>query len=366
MTDPSNPYGPYINWTTFNGWESSAADSVKDASGQVKSAFYLGYTVTHLPGGRLAEIFGAKKIVCLSMLLSTLLAIATPLVCYLSLSPSGLVWVLYTIQMVLGLLQGVLYPSFSTVVSQWAPLSEKAKFIAFMCTGQNLGIILTYPLCGLIMEYLSWTWVFYITSLITFAWLVLWFLLMSDYPEKDRLIGKDELNYILKSRLYNAQQMDQDKLIPLLPLILDVLKSGRMWVVIVVQFCIYLGYSFIIIEGPDFLSKILPLGKEISSNGLYSALPFLSMSIIGPTVAIVVEYAISRKIISLINGQRLCLMIGTLIPAAGLIGMTYLTAERHQYYCIALLSISFGFFGSTYSGIDSNINGLAPNRDGNL
>ena len=108
-------------------------------------------------------MFGAKKVIGLSMLLSTLLSAATPLVCYLNLSPSALVWVLYAIEFVQGLLQGVIFPSTNTVVSQWAPASETSKFIAFMYAGSAISIILTYPLCGLIMKYLSWTWVFYST-----------------------------------------------------------------------------------------------------------------------------------------------------------------------------------------------------------
>ena len=49
MTNLNNPYGPYINWTTF-GSGKNAADSVKDASGQVKSAINLGLVITQLPG----------------------------------------------------------------------------------------------------------------------------------------------------------------------------------------------------------------------------------------------------------------------------------------------------------------------------
>ena len=35
-----------------------------------------------------------------------------------------------------------------------------------------------------------------------------------------------------------------------------------------------------------------------------------------------------------------------------------------QYYCIALLSVSWSFYGARYSGPDQNYNGLAPNRSG--
>ena len=60
MTNPNNPYGPYINWTTYGGGN-NPSESVKDASSQVKSAVNLGIIFTQLPGGRLAEMFGAMQ-----------------------------------------------------------------------------------------------------------------------------------------------------------------------------------------------------------------------------------------------------------------------------------------------------------------
>ena len=202
--------------------------------------------------------------------------------------------------------------------------------------------------------------------MITLTCLLLWFVLMSDYPEKDKFIEEGELDFILQSRLFNAQQQEQDKAVPVLPLMMDMLTNLPMWVIIVTSFGLYAGYALIAIEGPDFISKILPLGKEISSNGLYLALPFLLIAIIGPAVAIVAEYAVSHSFLSLLNSQRLCVIIGSLVPSAGMIAMTYLTSERYQYYCIALLSISFGFYGATYSGTYPNIMIMAPNRSGTV
>ena len=50
-----------------------------------------------------------------------------------------------------------------SLVNRWAPAAEKSKFVTTSFAGVMLGTVTTFPMSGLIMEYLSWTWVFYIT-----------------------------------------------------------------------------------------------------------------------------------------------------------------------------------------------------------
>ena len=52
MTNPNNARGPYVNFTTYHGGENNPEANVKDAAGQIKSAFFLGYVFTGIPGGR--------------------------------------------------------------------------------------------------------------------------------------------------------------------------------------------------------------------------------------------------------------------------------------------------------------------------
>ena len=50
-----------------------------------------------------------------------------------------------------------------SLVNRWAPAAEKSKFVTNSFAGVMLGTVITFPMSGLIMEYLSWTWVFHIT-----------------------------------------------------------------------------------------------------------------------------------------------------------------------------------------------------------
>jgi MFS family permease len=46
--------------------------------------FFWGYVMTELPGGRMAEIFGARKIFGYSMLIASLMTLLTPLAANIS------------------------------------------------------------------------------------------------------------------------------------------------------------------------------------------------------------------------------------------------------------------------------------------
>lgn len=50
----------------------------------ILGSFFWGYLMTELPGGRLAEVVGARKVLGVSMLVSSLLTLVTPAAANLS------------------------------------------------------------------------------------------------------------------------------------------------------------------------------------------------------------------------------------------------------------------------------------------
>lgn len=47
--------------------------------GLILSSFFLGYIVTHIPGGLLAQQFGGKYVMAIGILASTLLTLVSPM-----------------------------------------------------------------------------------------------------------------------------------------------------------------------------------------------------------------------------------------------------------------------------------------------
>jgi len=222
----------------------------------------------------------------------------------------------------------------------------------------------TYPMCGLIMEYTSWTWVFYSTSAITVLWFVAWTFFYFDLPEDDPYISEEEKKYIISTRSFNPAQQEEDLKTPIIPLTWDIIKTPAVWVCMCCDFCNGFGLYVLITEGPDFIANILPIGKNISNNGWLSAAPYLARTIFAQIIGASADFLIAKNYVPRMRMQKINTALAFIIPAAGMICMSYLTSENTQYLCIAVLTISFGFNGGTMSGYILNMVGLAPNRSG--
>jgi len=70
----------------------------------VKGAFYYGYMVLQVPGGRLAEVYGTRKVLGVATIISSVLTLMTASAA--SISPYTLAF----LRAGIGLAQGVLFP----------------------------------------------------------------------------------------------------------------------------------------------------------------------------------------------------------------------------------------------------------------
>ena len=55
-----------------------------------------------------------------------------------------------------------------------------------------VGKVITYPLCGILIDRFGWESAFYVTGAATFVWFVFWWLLVFDTPETHPRISPEE------------------------------------------------------------------------------------------------------------------------------------------------------------------------------
>lgn len=120
-------------------------------------SFYIGYVLTELPGGRLAEIIGARRVFGYSMLTASLVTLLTPIA-----ADWGYVVVLI-LRIILGMSLGATWPATPPMASKWIPPNDRSKFIANMMAS-SLGAALTMPVCGYLIYHFGWGSVFYSTG----------------------------------------------------------------------------------------------------------------------------------------------------------------------------------------------------------
>ena len=183
------------------GWSESQV-------GIILGSFYFGYMITMTVGGYLADKYGGKKVLGYALLIWSLFTIITPLFAY-----QGLWW-LILVRILMGLGEGVTFPSWHSIYARWIPFKERTRAVGFTNSGIAAGTLFGFAVAALIIDNYSWEWVFYSFGLIGVFWYFFWNKIVTSYPEDNKYISKDEL-IIIKSE---APSKETAPKIPLLRL----------------------------------------------------------------------------------------------------------------------------------------------------
>ena len=131
-------------------------------------------------------------------------------------------------------------------------MQEHSKFVTFTYIGGTFGTMITYPICGVILDSLGWEAVFYISGGLGLVWCLMWFSFVSDDPSKQILISKEERGFIEGNRKNTNSIIGKRR-----PPYLRILFTPSVWGLMFCDFARSFGAYMIIIEGPNFIDKIL-------------------------------------------------------------------------------------------------------------
>jgi len=131
----------------------------------VVMAFYAGYMITHIPGGRLAERYGGKWVLGSAILTSAVLTLLTP-----AAVRRGGPYVLVGVRLLVGLCEGPCFPAVCALLAQWVPEQERGLLASSVLSGGEIGISMVQLVSGLVMAEQDWPVVFYLVGGGAVAW----------------------------------------------------------------------------------------------------------------------------------------------------------------------------------------------------
>lgn len=342
-----------FNATEQDDWDVSE-DSDKLAltstqKGMVLGAFFYGYFATNIPGGRLAEEYGTKRVFGGSILISALLTLLIPVAARVH-------YILFILlRVAIGLVNGVVYPAMNVMVARWIPPLERPRFMSFTYMSNSLGTILTLPLCAVIADTMGWPAVFYITGGASLVWVAAWFLLMHDNPEDHPRISPEEKKYILE-----AIRAEQSQAKPTQTPWCAILSSLPLWAITVAHTGCMFGFNLLLTQLPSYMDSIL--GFSITSTGLLSSLPFLSQFLVGIASGILGDWLVSSGHIGVHTSRRLFCTVSVLLPGLLIVLVGYMGCNTTM--SVVVLCLSSGFVGAMCSGQLANTHDLSPNFSG--
>ena len=239
--------------------------------GYIFSAFVAGYALFQVPGGRLADRFGPRRILTLG---TVWWGVFTALSALVPSSLASALLVLLSVRFALGLGEAVVYPASNRLVATWMPSQERGIANGIIFAGVGAGAGLAPPLIVKILTDYGWRASFLISALIGLAAGAVWFFIARDRPQDHPMVDAAEASHIQAG--LPAKTAASAKALPWSV----ILGSKEVWALSLSYFCYgyvaYIFFTWFFI----YLNKVR--GLDLKSSSYYGMLPFIAMATCSP------------------------------------------------------------------------------------
>ncbi len=321
------------------GWDA-------ETQGRVLSLFFVGYLLTQILGGRLADRFGGKRVLGAGVLLWSLFTVLTPPAASLGLAA------LLLARVGMGLGEGVSFPSIYSLFSRWIPPRERARAVALNFSGIPLGTVFALVVTPWIALRLGWPWAFYLFGAAGLGWLAVWQRRAAAAPELDARVSALELREIRGGSGAPASA-------PAPPLRL-LLRSTAVWAIIVGHFCNNWGGYVLLSWLPTYLTQ--QLGVPFESVGWFAMAPsvvsFLLLNVAGSLADRLIQGGMATSRV-----RKLMQSIGFAGPAAALVVVAHVESAP---LAVLVMCVSAALAAFTSAGFGTNHLDIAPRHAGVL
>ncbi len=322
------------------GWDAAM-------QGIILSCFYFGYLLTQFLGGYLADRYGGKVVLGIGVIWWSLFTLVTPWAAALGLAA------LVSARVLMGMGEGVTFPSIYALYAKWIPVAERARSMALSNSGIPIGQVAALLVAPIIAIHLGWEWIFYLFGAVGFVWYVAWYFMVARSPE-------DHPNVSAAERQEISQGMPEQVDNPDPTTVLQLLRSKPVWAIIVAHFCnnwsVYVLLSWL----PTFVTQ--GLGFTFANSGLVSMLPHF-VSFVFLNVAGQVADRMVKQGVAVTRVRKICQTIGF----GGLAAALFVVGEMDSaWLAITVMCIGTGLGAFVTGGFAINHMDIAPNQAGRL
>jgi MFS transporter, ACS family, glucarate transporter len=241
--------------------------------GYIFSALWCGYALFQVPGGRLADRFGPRRVLTLGMLWAGLFTALAGVV------PSGssiALLLLIAVRFLLGAGIAVTFPASNRLVASWIPATERGIASGIILGGVGGGSALAPPLITWIILSWGWRWAFFLRFPAALLMAVLWYWLARDTPRQHPWIDEKELGRIEAGVTPSARGMATAKAVRW-----GAIFGNRSILLITTSYFAF-GYTAFIFFTWFFKYVKDVRGLDLKASAFYSMLPFLGVTVCSP------------------------------------------------------------------------------------
>ena len=153
--------------------------------GIIFGSFFFGYAVFNFIGGLAVDKFGATLVMGLAVGLWSLF-------CGLTAFATGF-YSMLILRVLFGMAEGPICSSANKMINGWCPKKQAATAVGFLSAGSPLGGAVAGPIVGYLAIAFGWCPAFLIIFTIGIIWMIAWFFIAANSPEKHKRVSQQEL-----------------------------------------------------------------------------------------------------------------------------------------------------------------------------
>ena len=318
-------------------------------------SFFYGYVLTQVPGGRLSEQYGAKRVFGWGIFVTSLLTMLSPAAARMGKGA------FIGIRVLEGLGEGVTFPSMCAMLARWIPPLERNTFAAAVFSGSNFGTIIAMPLSGYLasVEWMGgWPLAFYVFGALGVVWSVVWWFVVFDSPASHPRISLQEKEYIAASLGPENIQSKDDSDFPWI----EIFTCVPFWAIMVTQCGMSWAFYTQLTEMPTYMDHILHFGLE--ANAMLTSVPYFTSWVSSLCFCRFADWLIAKQYLSPIASIKIFNSLASVVPSIGFIGAALAGCDRQLVMII--ISITGSFVGAQYAGNQMNHIALSPRYAGTM
>ncbi|MFC0453666.1 MFS transporter [Rhodococcus jostii] len=305
--------------------------------GYLFSAFAWAYMLAQIPGGRLVDRFGAKRMYAISIFVWSLFTLLQGFVPLMGLGAA--VAALFALRIGVGIAEGPAYPSNGRVVATWFPSSERATASAIFNSSQYAAAVVFTPFMAWLTHAHGWHSAYLVMGVIGMALSALW-LKFYDQPRKHKMANDAEIEYIADGGalvdIEEASSAPDAPKINTWKAIRQLLRSRMMLGLYAGQFFITTIVYFFLTWFPIYL--IEELGMPLLDAGLAASIPAI-FGFLGGILGGVLSDRLLTRGVSLTWARKIPIITGLTLSTV-IVLCNFTTSQT-----VVILFMVLAFFG---------------------
>ncbi|HXE09649.1 MAG TPA: MFS transporter [Acidobacteriaceae bacterium] len=235
--------------------------------GHVLSIFLIGYAAFQIPAGLFARRLGPRRSLAL---LGAWWGVFLALIGCIPYRAANALLLLMLLRFALGVGEAVMYPAATQFVERWFPAGERGRANGIVFAGVGLGSCVTPFVVSRILAHHGWRTSFVVNAVAGAIAGLIWFFAARDTPEQHRAVSVPERDLILRER---RNTIAARAAVPWA----RIARSRPIYAMLVSYFAY--GYIVWIFFGWMYTYMAEVRGVNLKTSALYTALPFVAMTI---------------------------------------------------------------------------------------